>query len=661
MVSPAVSSTRRVHAVDKAALRASMKQSLLKAQKNDGGFGAVPRTELPSVLEVTKTTGGERLSECSEMVTPMETAGRPLIPPTDEDMFFTPAGVEEGWRAEEVVKENEDAEKTPVSSSSTREVSSSSSSRVSRLDDVAATSADDEDVTTLYSSNYWRNSDSNDNEGLGDNKNKDVKKTTATSSSTSALVSREASTKSGSVVATAGESSSKKPDVVISVSQLTLEQIGQHKKHGTVLFKEQKYSQSIDEYSKGVTLCESVVRDHTDKEDQEAKDDSSKTVNLVDIKEKLAAMLGNRALCYLQLEKPKEAFADCEQCLSLFPLTNDCSSSSCKYAYRRSVAGEKMKLDGPEKTDCLTALFHAAERLKVLSMDKEAEAALGLYFRWSRQVSADALVQLARSSGFDVDEESVKRLEGESSSTALAVASGSDNGSGLQGPSAQKGPLHEPIPAESDYFKAGGGEAAERFLDMTAENLRERGIVGPEERDEAELPPHLRSRIDLQAMRERLEKIAAETETAVEKILAENEANTSSTTSSGGAFDPPSRVSTTIDKEMSKPCSTTSVVKTTAASTSVQQTSSSSTSTTRRKIGQFVPVLPVEDSDSDEEEEEDVKEDEGLEKLPEEERKKLEVFQEFMRRKEQRQALMNRWRDHTDYSQGAIESRTEYS
>merc|ERR1711862_1030750 len=111
--------------------------------------------------------------------------------------------------------------------------------------------------------------------------------------------------------------------------------------------------------------------------------------------------LGNRALCFLQINRPGDAFQDAATSLRMVP---DGSPVWCKFAYRKALAAEKLELEGEAKQACLVELYKAANCLQDTDQKQEAEMAFSLYFSWSRKLSRGAIKALAKSSGFELDE-----------------------------------------------------------------------------------------------------------------------------------------------------------------------------------------------------------------------------------------------------------------
>jgi len=493
--------------------------------------------------------------------------------------------------------------------------------------------------------------------------------------------------------------------------ELDTEQIKQvlteRKKRGTHLFKAQDYVRSIEEYTSGIeqsrqALAKAGVGTTTMGRGEDSE--STTTADSGDFKafvlEKHAAMLGNRALCHLQLGQPKRAFEDCEACLKLFPLGRGCSAATCKYAYRMAVAAEKMGLDGYEKESCLRALYLAAERLKALDMPKESEAAYQLHFRWSCHVSAESLKNVARSFGFEIDEDldhpplsaAVRNnpdLNTSGDELQLQEDSHLQDGNHDLGPgsylsSGFKSPA-DVIPKNSDYFKV-GNDLTDRYVTHARSDTSqgagpEAGQVGSDqvqdagggdkikksnapaavsEKDDASIPSHLRSKIDLQAMKLRLEKIVADTDKALKETLGDGFAGGAAPAASSSSSAPAgaggeSSVTSVSDNYYPDPEASTTAeegdgegkppdVALSPTSRLLGKDHEPPLGMTRR-IGEFVPIaLPEgeEDSDADDEDDEDVDE----KTLPELEKKKLEVFQEFARRKQQKADLLARWRDY---------------
>ncbi|CAD7965189.1 unnamed protein product [Amoebophrya sp. A120] len=441
------------------------------------------------------------------------------------------------------------------------------------------------------------------------------------------------------------------PPSTSSTPDITLSQIIEQKRLGTHFFKQADYEKAATEYTKGVTLCKQrllSVSSSSSPETTTTSDEQQTFAEAQSIREKLAGMLGNRALCFLQLNENEKAFKDCEKCLELFPLSDNCAHSSCKYAYRQAVAGEKMGLSGVEKEECLKKLYMAADRLKALDLEREAEVAMGLLFKWSCQVPHDSLKLLAKSSGFDVEDDFDEHEFVNNANRIEEQINPNSDYFKVPVPKEEKFVKHaQPIPAIKD---SSGAEVvpSSSSLDSCSPTDEEVGSsiaiqtnANPSSSDPipaiaaSGTSKAVQSRIDLEAMRKRLEKIAEDTERTMQEILSKDEYKATALARSNENFD-----GTANDPQVDKD----------GDDETANSPTSKVGSTTVRKIGEFVPIkFPgvedgSEDDDSDSEADEEEAAKTAEEKLSDLDKQKLQVFQEFARRREQKEKLLARWR-----------------
>lgn len=130
-----------------------------------------------------------------------------------------------------------------------------------------------------------------------------------------------------------------KASIAASIGKLksTEDEVARAKASGTALFQLQKYEEAIDAYSKAIKVAA-------------VEQSSTSSGSSAPCAELIPGLFANRALCYLQLGRSGEAFADCAMGMRTVEAGGGLWA---KFAYRKSVAGERLGLEGDAKKACL--------------------------------------------------------------------------------------------------------------------------------------------------------------------------------------------------------------------------------------------------------------------------------------------------------------------